>query len=683
MDEVDQSEKNDGSEPYASAAAAAVSKVFISYASQDAAVAEKICAALEAARLPCWIAPRDVRAGQSYAAAIVEAINSCRMLVLLLSQGAIDSPHVLREVERASSKRRAVLSVRMDATKLPADLEYFLSANQWLDASGRPIEEILPALIECVRGHEGGMGGQAPGSSNTAARSAPGPVSSPAQSKPSSHWKTRAIALALAVAAVGLAYVLTNKLWLSKRVTSEQAKTATPNVVSDKSIAVLPFLDLSEKKDQEYFATGIAEEVLDRLAKVPGLHVVGRTSSFQFKGKNIDAASIGAALGVAYLLEGSVRREAGRVRVAAQLIEARTGSERWSDRFDSEVVDVLRIQDTLAAELARALQIAVQVGTEPRSSTIKSPEALDAYLRGLQSLDRSTLESSEAAVAQFQQALSLDSKFAPAANGLAKTHALIGEVGWLPPRVAFERAREAALRAQRLDPKSPVPHEVMARIHAQYDFDWDGAGRELQQAFALGPRDSYGVTIAATLAGALGHWDEGRQLGIEAIALDPLSSDALITLGYCVYLNSGDFAAAEQAFRRALQITPGYDVIDYFLGEALMLQGRLEPALAEFQKATPDDGQAVGSAMAYFAAGRKAESDAQLAEAIRQNHSDWPEGIASVYAFRGEKDHAFEWLDRAYEARDHLYIIKGDPLMKKLRGDPRFKAFLRKMNLPE
>src|ERR1700733_11434195 len=440
-------------------------RVFISYASQDTAVAQRLCATLEAAGLPCWIAPRDVRAGESYAAAIVQAINTCRMLVLVLSKSAIESSHVLREVERASSKKRPVLSIRMDATPLPPDLEYFLSANQWLDASGGPIEQILPALVEAVRDHD-----SAPGASPTAARSGSAPVPSPVPQTSAFPWRTRAIAIALAVAAVGVAFILTNKLWLSKYVAATQTTTAAANVVSDKSIAVLPFLDLSEKKDQEYFAKGIAEEVLDRLAKVPGLRVVGGTSSFQFKGKSADSASVGAALGVSYLLEGSVRREAGRVRVAAQLIEAQTGSERWSDRFDSDVVDVLQVQDAIAAELARALQITVEADTAPRTS-VKSAQALDAYLRGLQSLDGNTQESTEAAVAQFQQALSLDPTFAPAANGLAKTHALLGEVGWLAPRVAFERAREAAVLAQRLDPKSPIPHVVMAQIHVEYDLD--------------------------------------------------------------------------------------------------------------------------------------------------------------------------------------------------------------------
>jgi TolB-like protein len=453
--------------------------------------------------------------------------------------------------------------------------------------------------------------------------------------------------------------------------------------IPEKSIAVLAFTDMSEKKDQEYFADGIAEEVLNRLAKVPGLKVVGRASSFQFKGKSTNPAGIGAALGVSYLLEGSVRKEAGRVRVAAQLVEARTGAQRWSDRFDSDVVDVLQVQDTIAVELARALQIAVETDSAPGAS-IKSPEALDAYLRGLQSLDRASQEGCEAAVAEFQQTLGLDPTFAQAAIGLARAYLWIGTEAWQPTRVAFERAREAAMLAQRLDPKSPLPHVYLAEIHVVYDWDWAGADRELRQAFALGPRDTHGAQIASWLAAALGQWDEARQLAIEAIALDPLSADAHWSLGYEVYMRSGHIVEAEQSFRRALQIAPEFGTGHYYLGVSLMLQGRHEAAMVEFRKETLDDGQLEGTAMTHFATGRRAESDVQLAEAIRHDGASWTSEIARVYAFRGEKDHAFEWLDRAYDARDEdLYFIKGDPLLKNLEGDPRYKAFLHKMNLQQ
>src|SRR6185437_14240943 len=193
-----------------------------------------------------------------------------------------------------------------------------------------------------------------------------------------------------------------------------------------------------------------------------------------------------------------------------------------------------------------------------------------------------------------------------------------------------------------------------------------------------------GVQIASQLAAARGRWDEARELAIQAIDLDPLNPIAHMVLGWNVYLHTSHFAEAEQSIRRGLQIAPKFGTGQYFLGEALMLEGKNDAALAEFRKETLDDGQLEGFAMALFVAGNRAESDAQLTQAIRRSGTSWPSEIARVYAFRGEKDHAFEWLDRAYDLRDEdLYLIKDDPLLKNLEGDARYKAFLRKMNLPE
>jgi adenylate cyclase len=651
-------EINNGDSPPAGASRS----VFLSYASHDADTANSICQFLENHGLSCWVAPRDVRPGTEYADAIVAAINEAKAVVLVLSGSAVASSHVGREVERAASKHKQIVAFRIDSAPLSRALEYFLSNSQWIDVRALGMPAALKKLVEAV-GQGSRVSTQAIPADDRAGRT-----------------KKRIAIVAALVIGVGVAVALGVHFW---SLNHKATQPAAPVAITDKSIAVLPFADMSEKKDQEYFADGIAEEVLDRLAKVPGLKVVGRASSFQFKGKSTDPASIGAALGVAYLLEGSIRKEAGRVRVAAQLVETRTGAQRWSDHFDSDVVDVLKVQDTIAAELARALQIAVEVDTTPRSY-IKSPEALDAYLRGLQALDRGSQEGLESAVANFKQALSLDPRFAPAAIGLARAYVWIGTAGWQPKRVAFERARDAALLAQRLDPQSSVAHVAMAAIHTTYDWDWTGADRELQQASALGPRDFYGAQVAAWLAAARGQWDEARQLAFEAVALDPLNADLHGTLGYVVYLRSGHLVEAEQSLRRALQIAAEYDSGHYFLGESLMLQGRYDAALAEFRREALDAGQLEGSAMVLFATKRKAESDTQLAEAIRVNGTDWPSGIAGVYAFRGEKDHAFEWLDRAYEARDEdLYFLKGDPLFKNLEGDPRYKAFLKKMNLPE
>jgi TolB-like protein len=655
-----------GEEAQASGAVSAAPDVFISYASEDAAVATALVEALERHKIVCWIAPRDVRPGALYADAIVRAINAARSFVLVLSARSIASSHVGKEIERASSKKRPVIAVRIDAAPLTPALEYFLSESQWIDAPEGHFEPAFERLVDAIR--------------EPAATAAGTAGAAPVRQSAAPHKRLLLLA-GIALVAVGLAALLADRLWLGRRVGADKAAAPLANVAVDKSIAVLPFADMSERRDQEYFADGIAEEVLDRLTKVPGLKVVGRASSFQFKGSSADPASVGAALGVAYLLEGSVRRDAGRVRVAAQLVDAQTGSQRWSDRFDADLTDMLQVQDTIAVELARALQITVEVDTTAHSA-IKSADALDAYLRGRQALDRVSREGCDSAVAYFQKALALDPEFAPAAIGLARTYAFMGSTAWLPTMVAFERARDAAKLAQRLDPKSPSAHVTMALIHVGYDWDWAGAQRELQQAFALGPRDSFGARTASRLAAALGRWDEARQFATEAIALDPLDADAIGAPGYEIYLRTGNAAAAEQSFRHALQIAPGWGAGHYFLGMALMLQGRRDDALAEFRKETLDDGQLEGSAMVHFAAGRKAESDARLDEAIRHNGTTWASAIARVYAFRGETDRALEWLERAYRNRDEdLYFIKGDPVFRTIEGDPRYKAFLRKMNL--
>jgi TolB-like protein/tetratricopeptide (TPR) repeat protein len=597
-------------------------------------------------------------------------------LVLGLSGAAVTSEHVSREVERAGSKHKQIVAFRVDAAALSAELEYFLSRSQWIDVSAVGMPTALGRLLEAVA-----QGSRSSQSSNPILGSREASnhgavyraVGAAAVAK-------RVVAAAVVVVVLAVGGALAVRFWPSKQGGPAPVVTA----ISDKSIAVLPFADLSEKHDQEYFADGVTEEVLDRLANVPGLRLIGRASSFQFRGKSADLASIGSSLGVSFLLEGSVRKDANRVRVAAQLVDARTGSQRWSDHFDSDLVDVLRVQDNIAAGLARALQIAVEVNAEPHGS-VKSPEVLDAYLRGRQLSDRSTRDGCEAAVAQFQKALTIDPTFAPAAIGLMQTYNFIGESGWLPPQIAFERARKAAILAESLDPRNPTPHVSMAWIHIYYDWNWASAEHELERAFALGPRDSNGVMAASFLAEAAhSRWDDARQLGIEAVALDPLNPATHESLGYYIYLRSGRFAEAEDSFRRALQIAPGFSGGHYSLGLALLFQGHWEPALAEFRKETLDGGQLEGLAMVQFAAGRKSESDAQLAEAIRQNGKSGPYGIASAYAYRGDKDSAFAWLDNAYQARDpNLISIKGDPLQARIESDPRFKAFLKKMNLPE
>jgi TolB-like protein/Tfp pilus assembly protein PilF len=655
--------------------------VFLSYASEDAEAAGRICEALRAAGIEVWFDRSELRGGDAWDHQINVRIRDCRLFVAIISAHteARDEGYFRREwklaVERTNDmadQKAFLVPVAIDDTpeKIASVPDKFRHV-QWTRLRGG---ETTPAFIARIITLTGAEHRPPAPAVEAGGMSAP-----PAQSRPASRGLGSSVGIAASLVVIAGGWLV----WHFLGTPAPVAPTHDAQAIEDKSIAVLPFIDMSEKKDQEYFADGIAEEVLDRLTKVPGLKVVGRASSFQFKGNSADLASLGTALGVVYLLEGSVRKDADRVRVTAQLVEAKTGSQRWSDHFDSNLIDVLNVQDTIAIEISRALQIAVQAHSEPRSS-VKSPQVLEAYLRGLQAENAQSRESCEAAVADYQQALSLDPTFAPAAIGLARAESFIGAEGWLPTRTAFERARQAVQIAQQLVPKSPAPHVWMAEIHTYYDWDWVGAERELQQAFALGPHNTDGAQIASQLAAARGQWDEARQLAIEAIELDPLSPNAHMFLGWNVYLHTGQLAEAEQSFHRGLQIAPKWGSGRYFLGEAMMLQGHIDEALAEYRKENVDDGRLEGLAMGLFVAGRKAESDLNLAEAIRRDGSSWPSEIARVYAFRGEKNLAFEWLDKAFDLRDEdLYTIKGDPLFKNLEGDPRYKAFLRRMNLPE
>jgi TolB-like protein/DNA-binding winged helix-turn-helix (wHTH) protein/Flp pilus assembly protein TadD len=495
-------------------------------------------------------------------------------------------------------------------------------------------------------------------------------------------WRRFAIALSI-VLAIALGYVVVNKFWLSQPITSEHsAVTASTNVL-DQSIAVLPFVDMSETKDQEYFADGMAEEILDLLATIPGLKVIGRTSSFQFKGKNEDLRAIGVKLGVAYLLEGSVRKSGNRVRVTAQLLDSQDGAHRWSGTYDRDIGDVLKMQKEIAAGIVRALQIAVGADDLPARAALGNSEAYNLYLRGRYALTRFDKKGFDEAERDFQQALDLDPTSATTAANLSYTLLVQGEWGYVAPGVAAEQARRAAKSALQRDPTLALPYLVLGAIHTSYDFDWAGADKEFQQALALAPYDAVALSFAARLSMSVGRLDEALAKLNASLAQEPLSAGSYQELDW-IQARRGRLPEAEAAARRVLEISPTYDSAHYFLGLVLIERGEREAALLEMQQETGDESQQAGLAMAYHALGRNADSDAALARMIKDHANYFPFMIAEAHAFRGEPDQAFKWLDRAYAQKDPmLYFIKGELPLKNLESDPRYKPFLRKMNLPE
>jgi TolB-like protein len=671
-------------------ASAPTGAVFLSYASQDAEAAQRICEALRASAIEVWFDKSELRGGDAWDRQIRQRIHDCRLFIPVISANSErrDEGYFRREWAMAADRTRDMAQNRaflvpvvIDGTpERGASVPDKFHELQW---TRLPDGETSPEFIERIRRL---LSPEAPTARAVTAAVASGfttaetfrkPVSAPSRSKPA-LWAMGAV-LALAVA-----YFVADKWWLSKRFAAGTVSTLhSSEDATEKSIAVLPFVDLSEKHDQEYFADGMASEVLDLLAKIPGLKVIGRTSSFQFKGKNQDLRTIGSTLGAKYVVEGSVHKSGDRVRVTAQLIDARDGTQRWSSSYDRKSGDVLELQDALAVSLARALQLTVSSDFGSRAGT-RSTAAYDLYLRGLHALDQQSQESTEEAAGDFQHALDLDPAFAQAALGLAKVYQIKGEVAWLlPTRIAFERARQAAELALKLDPNLGAAHAVLADVHVIYDWDWTGADLEIKQARDLGNRVE-AIQAAARLAAVRGEWDRATELFQTGLAADPLNANLHLLFAWGVALRSGRFAEAGSLMRQALEISPKIGSGRWFLGLSLLFESRLDDALAVMQQETLDDGQLEGTAIVWYAMGKKAESDAALKRAIEQNTEEWPSAIARVYAFRGERDEAMKWLERAYSVKDEdLYLIRGDPLTKRLEGDPRYKAFLRKMNLPE
>ena len=457
---------------------------------------------------------------------------------------------------------------------------------------------------------------------------------------------------------------------------------AIPTPISKYSIAVLPFVDMSQKKDQEYFADGMAEEIIDLLVKIPQLKVVSRASSFQFKGKTEDLRSIGTQLGVAYVLEGSVRKSADRLRVTAQLIDSRDGAQLFSQTYDQDLSDVLKMQDEIAFALVQALQLEVEANIVSRP-VLRNTKAYTLYLQGLHASSRFDQQGLEQAVSDFESVIELDPTFAPAHLLLGNAYFLLGLYGFMPPAIAFERDRLANERALKLDPNLALAHAQLGDIHRAYDWDWAAADRELKQALSLAPADADILFYAAVQSLGMGRWDEALKQVNAALALDPLNPSRYQVLTL-IQWSRGRLPEAEAAARRALELIPMGPFGHFYLGNVLLARSQPDAALAEFSKETVDSARLAGLATAHFAQGRKADSDATLAQMI-SHPTDHPFFIARVYAFRGEPNEALKWLDRAFAQKDSgmLPLILGDPVFRKIGTDPGYKAFLKKMNLPE
>ena len=455
---------------------------------------------------------------------------------------------------------------------------------------------------------------------------------------------------------------------------------------TDASIAVLPFADMSSGKDQEYFSDGLAEQLIHELAKVSGLKVVGRSSAFQFKGKNEDLREVGRKLGVANILEGSVRRDGNHLRVTAELIKVGDGFQLWSQTYDREINDIFAVQDEIARATTEALQPKLLGGNgKPVALTLRSanPEAYQAYLQANYFLGRGKgKEELNKALAYADAAIRFDQKYAPAWALRASVQNVMAEENLTDVTAGFREARDDAERAIALDPTLASAYLALARTQIDYDWDWDTAKISITKAAALEPGSTELFRMRAYLSWVFGDIDQGIKESEQVVAFDPLRSDSRLDSGYLLYL-AGRYDQAEVELHKALELNPQAAFVHLTLGKIHIAEGKPQEALVDIEKEPTELAKFMGQALANHALGREQDSNAALGSLIAKHDMEAAYQIAQVYAFRGESDKSFEWLERAYKQRDAgLTEIKSDPLLKDLRDDPRYTELLKKMRLP-
>ena len=487
--------------------------------------------------------------------------------------------------------------------------------------------------------------------------------------------KLDVVIIVLLIAAIG---GLAIDRLIPERATQE---STAPSTSIAHSIAVLPFVNMSDDASNEYFSDGLSEELLNLLAKIPELHVAARTSSFSFKGEKVDIATIGRQLNVAHVLEGSVRKFGNQVRITAQLVKTDDGFHLWSESFDRDLDNIFAVQDEIAEAVVNSLKIEM-LGERPTAKPI-NPEAYVLYLQGRHLMDKDTGQDRALALQFFEQSLAIEPNFSPTWVELSFLRFNQGNFGELPHGEAEALSREAAERAMTLDDQSADAHVALSWNLSLYEFNWAESVVSARRALDLEPDNIYALqTIgwlnfsAGRLSGALAHFDH-------AYNLDPLSLDSFRYLSTAL-ISLGRFEEAAELSRRTLELAPDYVRGIFGLGNSLLLSGSSGAGLEEFSRINSPILRLYGEAMALHALGRTSESDARVNELIQGFETSAAFQIASIYAFRGEKDLAFEWLNKAYDYRDPgVSFARASVPLRNLHDDERWDEFLTRAGLSD
>jgi serine/threonine-protein kinase len=504
----------------------------------------------------------------------------------------------------------------------------------------------------------------------------------------------------IVVLLLAVSYFAFDKFALNRRrVAANMTNAQSPP--NERSVAVLAFDNLSDDKGSEYFSDGISEELLTVLQKIPGLHVAARTSAFSFKGKNATAQEIGVKLGVARLVEGSVRKAGDLVRIAARLTQTNNGEEIWSENYTRNLKDVFAVQTELAQTIVEQLRgqltggaanptTKAEIQNEVRAAAkggTQNVEAHEAYLQGWFFLHRHSEKETDQAKAAFERAVQLDPRFALAWAGLAQTNVwycnFSGEGGQNAFNAHLAAARKAVERALSIEPDLPEALLPLATIKINFDHDWKGAAETLRKGLALAPQNPPLLGWAGNLAFVRGEGPESVELLRRAIALDPVNAQSRVFQGGTLS-TLGHQKEARTEYARAIELNPSAPYSYAGMGMTYLLEGKFEQAANFAQKDAADYARRLIMSCARWGQKRIPESDAALKELIEKDGESAAYQIAEAYGYRNDKDHAFEWLERAYRQRDAgLVSLRLDAFFPNLHDDPRWDALLRKMGLAD
>jgi TolB-like protein/Tfp pilus assembly protein PilF len=649
--------------------------VFLSYASQDAEAAQRICAALRSAGVEVWFDQSELRGGDAWDRQIRERIRDCRLFVPVISANtearaegyfrrewklAIDRTHDMSE--RVAFIVPVVIDQTPDAR---SDVPEAFQSVQW---TRLPAGETPPEFVRRIQQLLSGEASFSP----TVARGA-----APVASGRSPRLKPAWIAVAVALAAVA-AYFIVERPWVAKSV------AFAPPL---HSVAVLPFVNMSGDKEQEYFSDGLTEELLNSLAEINELQVAARTSAFSFEGKDTDIGTIARKLNVGAVLEGSVRRSGNTLRITTQLINAVTGFHLWSHTYDRDLGDVLKLETDIAGAVASALKVSLlgDVATKIELGGTRNPAAFDAYLRGRKAhLAQHGVEDLQTAIAAYTQAIGLDPNYALAfANRSLANTDYAGIAPESTARNSYDKAQSDAQKAIALAPDLAEGRLALAYYFERGSLDFSRANEEYERALALAPGNARVLGRYGIFAVVMGRTEAGTAAARRAVVLDPLNRDCHRHLGEILYLE-GRSKEAIAALQGALALDPED-------ATALVYRGFAYYALRDFERARalcenkPDDwGNQYCLAVTYDKLGRHADAESMLAKMRAAAVGDaGAYQYATIYAQWGDEPKALEWLDTAMRLRDPgLELLKIDPLMDRLRKERRFQAIERELRFP-